>query len=206
MTTRPVRLTREESRAQTKLRLLDAARHLFARGGYGGASVDTIAAEAGYSKGAFYSNFESKEQVFLELLGRHMAAEAVQLKRLVEADRSVAVILDSLDLWLEQMNNDADWALLAMELQLHARRSPTFAVEYDALYLRHRDRLAELIERLFDLAGRRLPAPPAQLAAALIALAHGLVLQRTSYPTSGDPAGPLLKTVLRSLLGAADKT
>lgn len=59
------RLTREESQAQTRGRLLDAARTVFAGRGYHGASVEEIAEEAGYSKGAVYSNFESKEEIFL---------------------------------------------------------------------------------------------------------------------------------------------
>lgn len=199
------RLTREESRARTAESLLDAARGVFARGGYGGASVDTIAAEAGYSKGAFYSNFGSKEAIFLELLARHMAAEADQLTRLLGADRTAGEILDGLDGWLEQMNADADWALLAMELQLQARRSADFAKEYDALHARHRERLGALVERLFALSGKSLPAPAVDLAAALIALGHGLVLQSTRRADGGDPAGPLIKTVVRSLIAAADR-
>ena len=203
--TRPQRLSRDESRAQTKERLIEAARRVFARGGYGGASVDTIAAEAGYSKGAFYSNFESKEAIFLELLARHMAGEAEQLSRLVGSHRTAGDTLDSLDIWLEQMNADADWALLSMELQLHARRSATFALAYDALYSRHRERLGELVARVFALSGKALPAPAVDLAAALMALGHGMVLQRTRYADGGDPAGPLIKTVLRSLIAAADE-
>lgn len=199
----PVRLTREESRAQTRERLLDSARRAFARSGYGGASLDVIAAEAGYSKGAFYSNFETKEAIFLELLARHMAKEAEQLSTLVNASRTAGDILDSLDIWLEQMNADADWALLAMELQLHARRSPSFAEEYDALYQRHRGKLGDLLARLFALSGKLPPAPTADLAAALMALGHGLVLQRTTYGENGDPAGILIKTVLRSLITAS---
>jgi len=200
------RLTREEGRAQTRERLLEAARHMFAQGGYGGASVDTISAEAGYSKGAFYGNFESKEAIFLALLERHMAAEAEQLTRLVSAGRTAGDVLDSLDVWLDQMNADADWAMLAMELQLQARRSPTFAQQYDALYARHRERLGDLIARLFTLSGKKPPAAPVDLAAAMMALGHGLVLQRTSYSEGADPAGTLIKTVLRSLIAAAERT
>jgi AcrR family transcriptional regulator len=62
---RPVRLTRAEQQALTRERLLAAAERVLARHGYGGASIDLITAEAGYSKGAIYSNFESKEAVFL---------------------------------------------------------------------------------------------------------------------------------------------
>lgn len=193
-------MTRQESRAQTRERLLEAANLLFARGGYGGASVDAIAAQAGYSKGAFYSNFDSKEAIFLELLARHMAAEAAQLERFVGGSAEAA--FDSLDSWLDRMNDDLDWALLTVELQLHARRSPRFAEAYDALHLRHRARLGELIARLFALCGKRVPAPAPELAGGLMALTQGLALQRTQRGAA-DPAGALIKLMLRGLIDSA---
>ena len=61
-------MTRAERRAQTRAALLDAAARVFAERGFGGASVEAIAAEAGYTRGAFYSNFASKEELFVALL------------------------------------------------------------------------------------------------------------------------------------------
>jgi len=69
---RPVRLSRPQQQAVTRERLLATAESVFSRLGYGGASVDLIAAEAGYSKGAVYSNFPNKEAIFLELLRLYM--------------------------------------------------------------------------------------------------------------------------------------
>jgi len=66
------RLTREQSRAQTRERLLTAARGVFARRGFHGASVDEIASEAGFSTGALYSNFDGKEDLFLVLMDREI--------------------------------------------------------------------------------------------------------------------------------------
>ncbi|MCE9522821.1 MAG: TetR/AcrR family transcriptional regulator, partial [Alphaproteobacteria bacterium] len=77
---RPARLTRAEQQAQTRERLLAAAERVFARHGYGGASIDLISAEAGYSKGAIYSNFESKEEVFLELARVYMGRRMTELE------------------------------------------------------------------------------------------------------------------------------
>lgn len=62
------RLTRAEARARTRQQLLDAAAGVFARKGFAGASVEEIAESAGYSTGALYFNFDSKEQLFLDLL------------------------------------------------------------------------------------------------------------------------------------------
>src|SRR5580693_6502408 len=77
---RPVRLTRAEQQALTRERLLAAAERVLAGHGYGGASIDLITAEAGYSKGAIYSNFESKEAVFLELLRVYMERDMAELE------------------------------------------------------------------------------------------------------------------------------
>lgn len=202
---RPQRLTREESRTQTRARLLEASRRIFAQGGYGGASVDVIAAEAGYTKGAFYGNFESKEAVFLELLSRHKAAEAEQLDRLVGGEQAPEAVFAKLDAWLEGMNADADWALLAVELELHARRSPRFAAAYDAVNADHQVRLGVLIERLFALSGKQPPAPGLDLAAVLMALAHGLALNRAGEAGPAASPGTLIGVVLRSLIAAAQE-
>src|ERR1700743_3553905 len=73
------RLSREDSRDQTRQRLLDAAQRLIARKGLSAASVENITAAAGYTRGAFYSNFDSKDDLFIELLRRDHAQRHVQL-------------------------------------------------------------------------------------------------------------------------------
>lgn len=65
---RPKRLTRKEKQAETRRRLLDAGERVFLRRGLQGSSIEEIAAEAGYTKGAFYSNFKGKDELFVELL------------------------------------------------------------------------------------------------------------------------------------------
>src|SRR5258708_1901215 len=61
------RLSREETRALTRQRLLQAAEEVFSERGFHGASIEEIVERAGYTSGAFYSNFESKEELFLAL-------------------------------------------------------------------------------------------------------------------------------------------
>ena len=70
------RLSRKESQIQTRERLLEAGLRVFSRRGYYAASVDEIAAEAGFSKGAVYSNFESKEDLFLALIDKRFTKDA----------------------------------------------------------------------------------------------------------------------------------
>ena len=196
------RLTREESRAQTRERLIETAQHLFVSNGYGGASIRDIADKAGYSQGAFYSNFSSKEDVLLELLRRHMEAEALQLFKVMGDERQEPEqMLAELEAWASTLNRDADWCMLSIELQLHANRSQTFAAEYQKVWDRHRSEIGGVIGQLFNKLGRTPPAAPDELAAAFMALSHGLALQRMS--TRPDPSGRLIMVFLRGLIAGA---
>src|SRR5439155_26468515 len=77
----PVRLTRDERRAQTRADLLDAAGRVFVERGFEGASIEAIAEEAGYTRGAFYSNFQSKEQLFAELLQQKAYSQYTEMAK-----------------------------------------------------------------------------------------------------------------------------
>jgi AcrR family transcriptional regulator len=85
----PKRLTRAEKRAQTREALIAAAERVFIREGFQGASVEKITAEAGFSRGAFYSNFSSKEELFAEVLQERVYSLYRQMvvDRLEEPDR-----------------------------------------------------------------------------------------------------------------------
>lgn len=202
-TTARKRLTREESRAQTRERLIETAQHLFVSNGYGGASIRDIADKAGYSQGAFYSNFSSKEDVLLELLRRHMEAEAIQLFKVMgNEQQEPGQMLAELEAWASTLNHDADWCMLSIELQLHANRSRSFAAEYQKVWDRHRSEIGAVIGQLFHKLGRTPPAAPDELAAAFMALSHGLALQRMS--TRPDPSGRLIMVFLRGLIAGAE--
>jgi AcrR family transcriptional regulator len=200
------RLTREESRALTREKLLDAAALAFARHGYGGASVDTISESAGFSKGAFYSNFASKEAIFIELLRRHMVREADELRNMLDVEGGFEGTVAALSRWFATLNQDADWALLSMELQLQASRSESVAAACDVLIREHRARLAALVDDLFAAAGKVLPCSADDIASLFIAIGHGMVLTRTGRrDRAHDPTGALIELVLDSLIKAAPR-
>jgi AcrR family transcriptional regulator len=194
---KPQRLTRVEQQAVTRERLLVAAGQIFSHFGYGGASLDLIAAEAGFSKGAVYSNFESKEAIFLELLRLHMARDMAELEKIVslKPDKLSSAVTE----WLETMHVDGDCPLLATELQLHARRNPSFAKQYYALQDRQIRTLGRLLESYFKALSTPIPIDPFDLAASLTALAHGLSLQRPATRRRGTPnaAGRVIDTILK---------
>jgi AcrR family transcriptional regulator len=195
---RRVRLTRAEQQAMTRERLLGAAEQVFARHGYGGASIDLISAEAGYSKGAIYSNFESKEAVFLELLRLYMERDMAELERIVDLDPDK--LSAALTHWLETMHADSDCPLLVTELQLHARRSPIFAERYYALQEQQTRTLAGILERYFQAASMPLPMNALDLAESVTALAHGLSLQHPpGKPGEPNVAGRIIDAMLMLL-------
>lgn len=175
------RLSRHEAQNQTRERLIESARHLFVRSGFGGTSLRDIAEEAGYSQGAFYSNFSCKEAVLLEILKRHVASEDEQLEAIIEdPEHSIDEVLAALETWLEAFERDRDWSILAVELQLHALRSPTFAESYARFWSEHEQRVADLVSRTFTRCSKIPPVDPAQLAAGLMALANGLAVQESA--------------------------
>jgi AcrR family transcriptional regulator len=195
---RPVRLTRAQQQAATRERLLAAAEQAIGRHGYGGASIDLITAEAGYSKGAIYSNFESKEAVFLELLRLYMERDMAELERIVSLDPGK--LSAAVTSWLETMHADRDCPLLVTELQLHARRSPAFAKRYYALQEQQTRTLARILERYFKAASKPVPMDPLDLAGSLTALAHGLTLQHPPRkPGAPSAAGRVIDGLLKLL-------
>src|ERR1700692_3617117 len=84
------RLTRGQSRQNTRERLLAAARSVFARSGFHGASVEEIASKAGFSTGALYSNFDGKEDLFLVLMEREIDEHAREISQAVAMRTTVA--------------------------------------------------------------------------------------------------------------------
>ena len=137
-----------------------------------------IAEDAGFSKGAFYSNFDSKESILLEILRRHHAHYITDLRAMIDQAASADEMSAALGRWGDMRDQEPEWASLNIELQLHAKRNARFQPQYSD-YLRHyREALAELIALRFEKVGRQPPAPVEDLAAVLVAIADGLASQR----------------------------
>lgn len=181
------RLSREESQKRTRMQLLESAREVFARHGFVGASVDQIAEHAGYSKGAVYSNFTSKEALFLELLRNHMNQELAELRTLLARGGSAEEILRALKKRYSTLEDKELWSMLSTEFQLQAGRQPEFALPFAALYRDQRNALAELVLLIAKKAGVPPPSNAAELATSLMGMTHGIALQRAADP-DGVPA------------------
>lgn len=201
------RSVRARSQAETRRRLLDAARAVLAAEGYAGASIDRLAATAGYTKGAFYANFANKEAVFIELFEEHKQREQQAFRAFLENDGDVSSVLDAIGHDLQAGRANADWPRLGLELRRQAERSTTLATQIDALQTAQRNALAEVVAALFAKAGRELPETADALANLFIGVAHGLAIMRPTTsprtPTPNDVESRMLMLVMRSVIAAA---
>jgi AcrR family transcriptional regulator len=198
------RLTRDERRRQTRERLLAAARGVFARRGYHGASVEEIAAEAGFSTGALYSNFDGKEDLFRALMDRELDAHAAEIAAAVRERPSVAErATGGADIWMAMIAREPDLLMLLMEFWAYGVRDAEVRPKVAARFAQMRELLTTLIAegaREFDL---ELTIPAEQLAAAIDALADGIARQKLADPDAVPDE--LMGRVLALLLGAATR-
>lgn len=202
MTVAP-RLTREQSRAQTRQRLLDAAARVFARHGFHGASVEEVAEEAGFSKGAVYSNFTSKEDLFLTLLEQRCDQSIDRITGVLSAEGPVEDrLVRGAELLSSMIRSDRDEAVLFVELWTYASRDPEVARRMSTMYGEVRRRVAAVITAQADDVGLALPAAADDIAAALVALSDGLVLQ-TLVDQERFPVHTLSSLLLLVLTGLA---
>ncbi|WP_241049453.1 TetR/AcrR family transcriptional regulator [Achromobacter xylosoxidans] len=169
-----VRLTREQSRDQTRQRLLDAAQSIFLTKGFVAASVEDIAELAGYTRGAFYSNFASKSELFLQLLKRDHENVMGDMRAIFEAGETRQQMEDSVLHYYSNHFRDNECFLLWMEAKLQAARDPEFRIGFIACMGELRDATTEYIRQFSERVGTPLPLPARELAIGLLALSDGM--------------------------------
>ena len=202
--TAPARLTREQSKANTRERLLAAARSAFASSGFHGASVDDIASRAGFSTGALYSNFDGKEDLFLVLMEREIEEHAREIAEAVGRRDSVAErATGGAQQWMTMIEREPELLLLFMVFWAYGGRDAEVRPKVAARFAQVRSLLTQLIEdgvREFDL---QLALPAEQLAVAIDALADGIARQKLADPAAVPD--DLMGRVLALLFAAATR-
>jgi AcrR family transcriptional regulator len=195
------RLTREESQAITREKLLVAAAEVVGREGYEGASIDKIAERAGFSKGAFYSNFSSKEELFLELLEAHAGQDLIDIRKLLHGVKSRDVVIKRLGKWAEARASDPTWGLLALELFRRARRDATFGHRHATLFSNQWRGLGELLNGYFEEDSN---LDPETVGGVVFELTYGAASSFTQG--RGPSVGDLVRLALTSMLGTFGKS
>jgi AcrR family transcriptional regulator len=178
------RLTRSEQQGRTRAALLDAAAHEFVQRGFQGATVEAIAERAGFTRGAFYSNFSSKDELFAELLQervytayRAMAAAAAEAD-VQPTPRESGELLAAM-----QADPDGRWIFrLWLEVLAQAGRDDEMRRRAAGFWDRTRALTAQAITRAYSADGREPPVDADRLASAMIALDVGLALQHFVDP------------------------
>ena len=181
------RVARAELVETTRRRLLESARRVFLRRGYAATSLDMIAREAGLTKGAVYSRFKSKADMFLALLEERIAGRIADMEAAAAAEHGAVGLGERLSRqWDDRMPAELDWMRVGIEFRLHAARIPALNRRYAALHGRLRHALAAVIEREAREEGQPLPIPADDVARAAMALLTGTVLERcadgNAYP------------------------
>lgn len=171
------RLTREESKALTQERLLESAAKLFARHGFAGASIEDIAETAGFSRGAFHSNFKNKDELFLALVERQIKGMTAEINELLAASKSNHETLESLRAaYVRYTGTDKDAFLLLTEAQLYALRNPRFGKKLSSLFSAIHNQLINSVEHFQQKLGHKNPCSAEMLVLIGFALSHGMTL------------------------------
>jgi AcrR family transcriptional regulator len=191
------RLTRKEQQANTRARLLEAAGKVFARRGLHQASIDDVAEEAGFTKGAFYANFASKEDLFLAMLDQRFVERLEELERATAGDEAPEEQARQAGSdFSRAIGADPEWERLFFEFAAHAGRNEDFRRELVKRYRILRGRIEELyrhrIER--DPEMHESPVPLDKLALMSFAMVNGMALEKMLEPDLVD--GELYGTML----------
>lgn len=177
-------LTPERRRAMTRQHLLDAAAIVFARNGFHGSTLDEVAATAGFSKGAVYSNFKSKDDLFVALLDDRIERQFAVVSEILDTGSHDAA--EQFPRMREIFRSDMFWSddflTLWLEFVLYARRNPQAQRKLAASAERSHARVQELIEHEYAAVGATPSYPTGDLAEISLALINGLGIDRLVNP------------------------
>lgn len=177
--TRPRRVTRR--RAQTRQRLLDAAGEVFAAEGFGRSTVEQVCERAGFTRGAFYSNFTSLDELFLAMWEQR-SAQMLDGIRTALADRPSTLTLESaVERVLSAIPVDDAWYRLTAEFTAHALRNPALKRVMAAREEAILGTILPIVEDALTATGRHVPDRDA-LGRALVAIHDGTAVQILMEP------------------------
>jgi AcrR family transcriptional regulator len=177
------RVSRQERREQTRAELLAAARRAFLRDGFHAASLDGIAEDAGYTKGAFYSNFASKDDVLVAVLDVHFRDRAEAYERLISSTDTVEDAYRAVArYWHDANEREPEWSRLVIEFVAHASRHEHLRKAVRDVRQRGLGRIVELVEQLAERHGVEYTVPIAELVRGSGALNRGLAVEQLLDP------------------------
>ncbi len=170
--------TRQSDRTRaTRRKLLDAAKHIFAQDGFEAARLEDIAAGAGYTRGAFYANFRSKEDIFFALFEEWVGERIESLTTALRRHSDARGKLGALRAHYAELATDRRLVLISMEFKLFALRHPEAHARLRSKHRRVRATFGELFAEIMGALGKTIPISYPAASSSLGAMAQGLLLE-----------------------------
>ena len=181
------RLTRKEKQAETRSSLLRSAGKVFACKGMERASIDEVAEDAGFTKGAFYANFKNKEELFLAMLDERFAERIEATERAFAGgesppDQARHAAAD----FARSLHRDPEVTRLFLEFSSYALRSDAFREELLTRFTTLRQQLERIYQRRADEYGLELSVPMERIVRMVLAMADGWALWQLLEPADVD--------------------
>ncbi len=179
-------MSRREKQQRTRKSLLKAASEMFCRRGLDGASIDEVAQAAGYTKGAFYANFKSKEELFLVMLDERFSEELERLDRMLAGtheaqEEAAAAAADFI-----QFATDEEWQRLSFQFLAYAARNEDFRQELATRQKAMRERMASVFTRWKQSFDTDFAIPVEDITAMTFFMADGFLAGRIIEPDLDD--------------------
>jgi AcrR family transcriptional regulator len=201
-TAREPRLSRAQKKARTRSEVVAAARRVFLARGFHAASLDEIAEEAGYTKGAVYSNFDGKDDLFLAVLDEHYAQRTEQYAELIlsegDADEMFRVVARFM---FDAYRREPSWWPLISDFASHATRDNRIRRRLREVRERFHLALADQIADMTERHGLSLFLPPREIARGVGSLMRGMAVEWAIDPSpdAGRNFEEMLAAYLRGL-------
>jgi AcrR family transcriptional regulator len=197
------RLSRKEQQARTRAELMRSASKIFCRRGLEKTSIEEVAREAGFTKGAFYANFRSKEELFMAMLDEQFAAEIERLDEALQSDEEFEDQVRSAGVDLMRfIRSGPDSPRLFFEFATYAARDPEFREEFRTRNNALRERIVELYRRRSAELEVESPVPVEQVALFTTCMANGFLIEQLLDPEIDDELYGAMTVIFFRGLGA----
>jgi AcrR family transcriptional regulator len=171
------RLTQEERKKETRQLLLESAVETFAQLGFHGASVDKIAENAGFSKGAFYAHFHSKEELFLAILEQQMQLHVNNVRQVIDQQQSLSHFIETMnEYFLSVRQKNRTWSMLTMEFLLYAMREESVRHKWSNMITQSVEQISKAIEKLMSKENHESTLSATEMAWTILSLENGLAI------------------------------
>lgn len=178
-----MRKTRARIVQDNRRAVIEAARRNFEQNGFHGATLEAIAEEAGFSKGVVYSQFGSKDELFLAVLEDSIARRHSAMESQLRSATAPADITALATLTTRTSVMTIAWQAALLEFRSHAWRHPELNARYRELHLQTVESIAGFIEAIFAASGQEPPRPPREMAVAGLAAGTGAVAEYMADPS-----------------------